>query len=435
MSKSRVNIPESELKILFARSGNLCAFPGCQTQIIAQEGDELKPIAEMAHMIAYGDSGPRADPRLSLEERNRATNLILLCPTHHVIIDKFEYQYNVQVLRQMKLLHEQKIARSLQQETLDSRERKTTSESLYASFLPVLHLPEFVFSAETPYRRDNIQDLFEYLKANESRDILYAFELREKKIFTFFDLRESTNPFWGAYNGSTITVAKATDLWAELDAHRLYVALLNRALNSFLRTKWVIYDPNHHRYFFKADKEKIERKFSYKALSGKKTTKAVVHQPTTRATGLPKSYWIHLAANLSFQQIAPQQWVLTIRPERHITKDGYEPYLHTSIGSKVTRIKSRMYNWEYLQEIQLWREFITEARPRLVLRFGKQEQAIIIENTLPEGTIEWVGAPDDRKDFVAQKHPEDLFSFAEISFLNEETEDTEDSIYLDEYEE
>jgi hypothetical protein len=204
-------------------------------------------------------------------------------------------------------------------------------------------------------------------------------------------------------------------------------------LNSFLRRNGVIYDPNHHRYFFKADKEKIERKFTYLALSGRKTTKAVVHQPTTRATGLPKSYWIHLAANLSFQQIAPQQWVLTIRPERHITKDGYEPYLHTSIGSKVTRIKSRMYNWEYLQEIQLWREFIAQARPRLVLRFGKR--AIIIENTLPEGIIEWAGAPDDKKDFVFQKHAEDLFSFAEISFLNEETEDTEDSIYLDEYEE
>lgn len=153
----------------------------------------------------------------------------------------------------------------------------------------------------------------------------------------------------------------------------------------------------------------------------------------TKATGLPKSYWIHLAANLSFEQIGSRQWVLTIRPERHITRDGYEPYLHTSIGSKVTKIKSRMYNWEYLQEIQLWREFITQASPRLVLRFG--EQAIIIENMLPEGIIEWVGAPDDKKDFVAQKHAEDLFSFAEISFLNEDTEDTEDSICLDEYEE
>lgn len=434
MSK-RLNIPESELKILFASSGNICAFPGCQTKLIAREGDELKPIGEMAHMIAYGDSGPRADPSVPLEERNKAANLILLCPTHHAIIDKFEYQYNVHVLRQMKHLHEQKIAQSLQQ-GVPEEERKTTRETLFASFLPVAHLPEFVFSAETPYRRDNILDLFEYLKANESRDILYAFELREKKIFTFFDLRDSANPFWGAYDGSTVTVAKATDLWAESDGRRLYVALLNRVLSSFLRMKGVIYDPNHHRYFFKADKEKVERKFTYTALSGRKTTKAVVHLPTTKATGLPKSYWIHLAANLSFQQITPQQWVLTIRPERHITKDGYQPYLHTSIGSKVTKIKSRMYNWEYLQEIQLWREFITQARPRLVLRLGKQAIiAIIIENMLPTGDIEWAGAPDDKKDFIAQKHAEDLFSFAEISFLKEEAEDTEDSIYLDEYEE
>ena len=138
-----------------------------------------------------------------------------------------------------------------------------------------------------------------------------------------------------------------------------------------------------------------------------------------------------MAANLSFQQVALQQWVFTIRPERHLTKDGYELYSHFSVGSKTTRIKSTMYNWNYLQELQLWREFITGARPRKILRFG--DQAIVIENSLLKESIKWVGVSNDEKDFVSQEHAEDLFSYAEIKFLDED--DADDDLFLEEYEE
>lgn len=92
-----------------------------------------------------------------------------------------------------------------------------------------------------------------------------------------------------------------------------------------------------------------------------------------------------------------------------------------------------MYNWQYLQEIQLWREFITDARPRQILRFGKQ--SISIENNLLKTDIEWQGIPEDQKDFVFQKHPEDLFTSSEVKILNKEEEEFYDELALDEYEE
>ena len=419
------------MKILFAKSGNLCAFPNCQTPIIANEGDENKPLAEMAHIIAYEDDGPRSDPNMPILERNKASNLILFCPTHHTIVDKFEYQYNVHVLREMKRLHEAQVTPSKGASEILGQERK--SETLYASFLPLSHLPQFVFSAGTSYRKSNILELFDILNTQEHKDVLYAFELRDKRLYTFFDLREPDNPFRGAYDQSSIDISKAVDLWKKPDSHRLYVTLLNRSLTSFLKKLGVAYDTAHYRHYFRPDKVSIERKFTYKSLAGKRTPKSVVHNPITKATGQPKSYWIHLAVNLSFQQVASHQWVLTIRPERHLTKDGYEPYTHSSIGSKITRIKSRMYNWEYLQEIQLWREFLTGAKPRQSLRFGKQ--AIVIENTLLKENIMWVGVPNDEKDFVSQKHSEDLFSFADIQFLESNEDDFSNDLFLNEYEE
>ena len=89
-----------------------------------------------------------------------------------------------------------------------------------------------------------------------------------------------------------------------------------------------------------------------------------------------------------------------------------------------------MYNWKYLQEIQLWREFITNARPRRILRFGKQ--SIVIENNLPKEDIEWPGIPEDRKNFVSQEHPEDLFTSTEIKILDKEEEEFYDELSLDE---
>jgi hypothetical protein len=202
--------------------------------------------------------------------------------------------------------------------------------------------------------------------------------------------------------------------------------------SSYLKRRGVAYDAEHFRHYFLPDKSTVERKFTYKSLAGKSTLKSIVHNPITKLTGLPKSYWIHLAANLSFQQVEERQWVFTIRPERHLTKDGYEPYTHSSIGSKITRIKSKMYNWEYLQEIQLWREFLTNAKPRLYLSFGKQ--SIVIENVLLKEEIQWIGAPDDEKDFVSQQHPEDLFSFTESQSFENAEDDFDSDLFLGEFE-
>ncbi|GIK56082.1 MAG: hypothetical protein HND44_01635 [Chloroflexi bacterium] len=425
---SRIKIPETEIKILFAKSGNLCAFPSCQNPIIANEGDGDKPLAEMAHIIAYQDNGPRSDPSIPISERNKASNLILFCPTHHTIVDKFEYQYNAQVLREMKRLHEARFIPPKEKQI----QSELKSEFLYASFLPISRLPFFVFSAVTPYRKSNILELFDILNTQEHKGALYAFELRDQRLYTFFDLREPNNPFRGAYDQTTVEVLKATDLWENPDSHRLYIALLNRSLTSYLKKRGVAYDAEHFRHYFLPDKTTVERKFTYKSLSGKNTSKSIVHNPTTKLTGLPKSYWIHLAANLSFQQVEERQWVFTIRPERHLTKDGYDTYTHSSIGSKITRIKSKMYNWEYLQEIQLWREFLTNAKPRLYLSFGKQ--SIVIENVLLKEEIRWIGVPDDEKDFVSQQHPEDLFSFAESQSFENAEDDFDGDLFLGEFE-
>jgi hypothetical protein len=104
MADTRPNI--TDIKLLFARSGNLCAFPRC-TSPIAQ-GDTL--IGEVCHIKAARPEGPRFDPHQTPQERHGYGNLILLCPTHHTVIDDDVDAYTVERLLRMKSDHESRVS-------------------------------------------------------------------------------------------------------------------------------------------------------------------------------------------------------------------------------------------------------------------------------------------------------------------------------------
>ena len=54
--------------------------------------DDSTPITlgHLAHIEALSDDGPRANPGLSLEQRNAYDSLIVLCPNHHRKVDADE---------------------------------------------------------------------------------------------------------------------------------------------------------------------------------------------------------------------------------------------------------------------------------------------------------------------------------------------------------
>lgn len=80
---------DKTLKILFATCGHFCAYPDCDRPIV-EFRDEGSPevIGEIAHIYGASNIGPRANPTMIEEERNSYSNLIILCPHHHAIIDK-----------------------------------------------------------------------------------------------------------------------------------------------------------------------------------------------------------------------------------------------------------------------------------------------------------------------------------------------------------
>jgi hypothetical protein len=109
-SRGKAN-PDQHTKLrLFADSGGFCHRPTCNCKLFLDTDSRNLHIAEMAHVFAANDTGPRANVELTEEERGAYENLILLCPTCHTIIDKAPEDYPDSLVLEWKRRHVERIA-------------------------------------------------------------------------------------------------------------------------------------------------------------------------------------------------------------------------------------------------------------------------------------------------------------------------------------
>lgn len=93
-------------KLLWARSGSLCAV--CKCPVIEPETphDEASVTGEEAHIHGQEAGTARFDPGLSADQLDVYDNLIILCGSHHKMIDDQRVTYTVQRVRDIKAQHE-----------------------------------------------------------------------------------------------------------------------------------------------------------------------------------------------------------------------------------------------------------------------------------------------------------------------------------------
>ena len=88
----RVQRPKNVLpRAILEQSGNRCAFPGCSH----------RTYLEIAHIRAESAGGPRYDPEQPTGPGT--ANLIVLCPSHHRLVDSQPHRYSVDVLQKFRM--------------------------------------------------------------------------------------------------------------------------------------------------------------------------------------------------------------------------------------------------------------------------------------------------------------------------------------------
>lgn len=105
-------IPDKVKYLLWTLSAGRCQYRGCNKPL---HHDILTKrrfnSAYIAHIVADVPGGPRGDKKRSPLLADKLENLMLLCDTHHRLIDKFdEAGHQEDVLLKMKSEHENRIA-------------------------------------------------------------------------------------------------------------------------------------------------------------------------------------------------------------------------------------------------------------------------------------------------------------------------------------
>src|SRR5262249_3527498 len=96
---------------LWAQCGGFCQNPNCNRPLFASIGDNSVSLANVAHIIGYGENGPRREHGLAqLMDKDGIGNLIMLCLDCHKIVDELERNYSVELMQGWKERHTKKIS-------------------------------------------------------------------------------------------------------------------------------------------------------------------------------------------------------------------------------------------------------------------------------------------------------------------------------------
>lgn len=100
-------------KILWGRSGNLCAY--CRRVLVEQKTrhDEESVVGDECHIIGEKPAAARGSLGVGRDDLDEYENLILLCKVHHKLVDDQPETHPAERLRELKASHERWVSERL----------------------------------------------------------------------------------------------------------------------------------------------------------------------------------------------------------------------------------------------------------------------------------------------------------------------------------
>lgn len=118
-----MTITDKTRKLLWGRSGNRCVICKRELVVAGTPFDDPSIVGEECHIVSSQVNGPRYDPSFPKEQIDSYENLLLLCRTHHKMIDDQCETFSADILRQMKANHEKWVSERLSEEDIPKKIR------------------------------------------------------------------------------------------------------------------------------------------------------------------------------------------------------------------------------------------------------------------------------------------------------------------------
>jgi len=107
-----LQLSDRDRKLLWGRAGSRCSHCKCQLVAEASDVDRESIVGDEAHIISDSPNGPRAQAG-SREDLDSYENAILLCKTHHKMVDDQSSTYTAARLHAMKAVHQRWVDEAL----------------------------------------------------------------------------------------------------------------------------------------------------------------------------------------------------------------------------------------------------------------------------------------------------------------------------------
>jgi len=258
-------------------------------------------------------------------------------------------------------------------------------EELLSNLLPVLALPEDVWSTATKVR--DAYDIF--VRAGRSVAIP-PFVLKNRRLYTFAPLDDEANQTLVSIFGplNELQCENVKDWRTQLDKRNLLVQLLNLALKDYCKRELGLrYDRRRDRFIFGGDNS-TDRVVKWKPgarIASRKVVKCLYD-----VAGRPK-FWRHYSAECKFLTIGEELFLL-LQPGLTFTKDGRTPLESTNISRLSTRWMHNQYNSSYLYYFRFWAAQLSKQGDAISITTGGPRMEVSVEPATCEMRV---GLPDD----------------------------------------
>jgi hypothetical protein len=235
-------------------------------------------------------------------------------------------------------------------------------EHLVSNLFPVEGYPERIFVSSTTIR--SVREAYRRLGSKVGE---IPFLPKNKKLYTFGDLRAPSSPFISLISNDDIAEERASDWIQDITKRNDLIYLFNLGLKKYCEKRGLSYDRRHRRFICLLD-DGGTNFFTWKPKT-KWVTRRIAECVKGKEGGI--LYCKHYAAKLRFMFLDDGVF-LRIEPTMTFTYDGHRRIRSPKLATLMSRYISKQYNSEYLNSVRFWAKWLSKLDATIHIPVGKQ---------------------------------------------------------------